>query len=170
MSFGWIDPSAYSINSLLLMDTWILRYLIAKQDPEFCRRFAVCLFYNPAILWYFKAKCPDRVERLNALTATVDPNLSPTQIADSEKWLLDDLDAFVVYVYPDVMEQLPYIRLWESSRLLSLADFAGKRVLDIGSGTGRLAIVAASQASLVYACEPVDRLREHLRAKLLTLA
>jgi len=51
----------------------------------------------------------------------------------------------------------------------SIADFAGKAVLAVGSGTGRLAIAAASQASYVYACDPTDRLREYLKEKLCRL-
>jgi SAM-dependent methyltransferase len=166
MSFGWIDPESYSINSLLLMDTWIVRYLIEKSDKAFYNNLAIGLAYNPAILWYFKNKCPDLANRIDTLIAAVEPTLTPVQVHEAECWLLDKLDSFVVYVYPAAMEELPYIQLWEPSHLLSITDFQNKFVLDIGSGTGRLTLAAASQASLVYACEPVDRLREHLRAKL----
>ena len=63
------------------------------------------------------------------------------------------------------MEELPYIKDWDSNRLLSMTEFKDKVVLDIGSGTGRLAFAAATTARCVYACEPVDRLREYMHEK-----
>jgi ubiquinone/menaquinone biosynthesis C-methylase UbiE len=47
-----------------------------------------------------------------------------------------------------------------------LADFKDKAVLDIGSGTGRLALAAAPLAMYVYASEPTVRFREYLKDKL----
>src|SRR6056297_2645394 len=46
-----------------------------------------------------------------------------------------------------------------------MADFNNKIVLDIGSGTGRLAFAVAHQASVVYAVEPVANLRRYLWEK-----
>ncbi|HWR22585.1 MAG TPA: class I SAM-dependent methyltransferase, partial [Feifaniaceae bacterium] len=73
----------------------------------------------------------------------------------------------IVYLYPDDMNRLcPYIRDWDKEKLLSLVDFTDKIVLDIGSGTGRLAFAAATTAKKVYASEPADRLREFMRDKI----
>jgi ubiquinone/menaquinone biosynthesis C-methylase UbiE len=54
---------------------------------------------------------------------------------------------------------------WDSNELLSIVDFNGKVVLDIGAGTGRLAFVAAPKAKVVYTVEPVSNLRFYLREK-----
>ena len=43
-----------------------------------------------------------------------------------------------------------------------MSNFEGKRVLDIGAGTGRLALAVAGLARSVYAVEPVARLRRYL--------
>jgi ubiquinone/menaquinone biosynthesis C-methylase UbiE len=75
---------------------------------------------------------------------------------------LDAHDSFVVYAYPEVMEQLDYIKLWKPEKLHSQVDFKDKVVLDIGSGTGRLAFAVANKARYVYAIDPIDRLREYL--------
>jgi SAM-dependent methyltransferase len=166
MSYGWIDPSAYSINTLLLFDTWLVRYLSNKKDVEFQNRLAYCLCGNPAILWYFNAKCPDRSEFFQKLVSDVTLPFTQSALRENEAWILDALDWAVVYVYPEIMDQLPYITQWHADRLLSITDFTDKEVLDLGSGTGRLAIAAASRARYVYASEPVDRLREYLRLKL----
>ena len=59
-----------------------------------------------------------------------------------------------------------FIYAWDRERLFELADFHGKTVLDVGSGSGRLAFAAACQAAEVYASEPVDTLREYLRDRI----
>ncbi|WP_340022713.1 class I SAM-dependent methyltransferase [Paenibacillus sp. FSL K6-1096] len=72
-----------------------------------------------------------------------------------------------VYVYPDLMNQnCDYIYDWDKQLLFELADFTDKVVLDLGSGTGRLAFAAAEKAKRVYACEPTDMLREYMRDKI----
>lgn len=166
MSYGWIKAEEFSFNSLLLMDTWIVRYLSHKRDAEFNQRFAVALSANPAVLWYFGAKCPDRRAYYEELAASAPADVSRDYVRECEVYLLDALDTFIVYLYPEIMDELPYIKAWKPERLLSITDFANKTVLDIGSGTGRLALAAAPLAKWVYASEPVDRLREYLRSKL----
>jgi ubiquinone/menaquinone biosynthesis C-methylase UbiE len=166
MSYGWIDAKSISFNSLLFMDTWIVRYISHMRDEEFNQKLSVALAANPVVLWYFENKCSDRREYYETLVQGAPASPSPELARECEIYVLDALDTFLVYLYPAVMDELPYIKTWEAKRLLSITDFSSKTVLDIGSGTGRLAIAAAPLAKLVYACEPVDRLREYLRVKL----
>jgi len=169
MSYGFIDAKTFSFNSLLLMDTWIVRYISNKKNPEFNQKLAIALAANPVVLWYFGTRCPDRREYYETLAGSASTDVSPEYVRECEIYVLDALDTFIVYLYPAIMDELPYIKAWDAHRLLSITDFTGKTVLDIGSGTGRLAIAAAPSAKWVYACEPVDRLREYLREKLVRL-
>jgi SAM-dependent methyltransferase len=168
MAFGWIDPQEFSINCILLMDPFILRVIAKNRDPQFRKNLAVVLANHESIRWYFLQECPEFQSDLIQL-ADQGRALDGPNAVDAERYVLDALDWAVVYMYPLVMEKLPYIAQWDAERLLSLTDFRGKGVLDIGSGTGRLAFAAASLARTVYACEPAARLRAHLRKKRLQL-
>jgi ubiquinone/menaquinone biosynthesis C-methylase UbiE len=165
MSYGWINGEDFSFNTFLLFDTWIINYLPKKQYPDFIRNFSIALSGNPAVQWYLNAKCPEHKEYFNSLVKSAPDNLTPEEIRKAEIWVLEEMDTTVVYAYPEIMDTLDYITAWESKRLLEMTDFTGKTVLDIGSGTGRLAFAAATIAKVVYASEPVDRLREYLREK-----
>lgn len=165
MSFNWIEGKSYSINTLLLMDRYIIKVIADSRHPEFIKILAVTLANNPSILWYFMNKCPERSDYFNEIVKGVDSNLEDKYICECEIDLLEALDWAIVYMYPEVMEKLNYIADWDEDRILSMYDFKNKKVLDIGSGTGRLAFAVAPYAKWVYACEPVNRLRHFMRDK-----
>lgn len=174
MPFNWINPNEYSINSILLMDRWMLRQLLGLGDSpsfehniEYRRAFAVVLKYNPVISWYVSEKCPEASSRVDILVDEAPGSLSDEEVRKAEVFFINEMDAMIVYLYPDDMNNFcPYIRDWDKQKLLSLVDFTDKVVLDIGSGTGRLAFAAATKAKRVYASEPTDRLREFMRDKI----
>ena len=165
MSFGWINAEEYSFNTLLLMDRWIFNTIVQNRHPIFMKNLATALAGNPVVYWYVTNKCPEQREYYNSLVSKAPGGSTQQQVRDAEIKVLSALDWAVVYVYPEIMEDVPYIKDWNNERLLSIADFTDKVVLDIGSGTGRLAFAAAIVAKTVYASEPVDRLREYLREK-----
>jgi ubiquinone/menaquinone biosynthesis C-methylase UbiE len=71
----------------------------------------------------------------------------------------------LIYVLnPARYDQLDFLN-WDDASLLEMADFRHKIVLDIGSGTGRLAFAVAPIAKVVYAIEPVANLRAYLWEK-----
>lgn len=110
-------------------------------------------------------KCSEYSEHFRSLLETAPANCAPDEIRAIEIFVLNELDTYVVYVYPELMEELSYIKDWDKKHLLSITDFTDKTVLDIGAGTGRLTFAVAPLAKYVYASEPVDRLREYLRKK-----
>jgi SAM-dependent methyltransferase len=165
--FNWINAKEISFNSFLLMDRWLIRMILNSGNEEFYTKMGVALAGNPAVAWYFTKRCAECEEVVNNLIAKAPRSLSPEQVRAAEEFVIDWADASMVYVYPEMMnEKCPYITEWDRERLLSLTDFTDKVVLDVGSGTGRLAFAAATKAKMVYASEPVDRLREYLRDKI----
>ena len=177
MAQNWIKADDYSLNSILLMDRWILRYLVGMgqsgvgyyANPEYRKHLGIALAYNPAVQWYFENKCPEAKDRVISLVDDVPQNLTADEVRTSEVYILQAQENFMVYLYPAVMESnCSYIRDWTPDKLLSIVDFTDKVVLDIGSGTGRLAFAAAQKARKVYASDPVDCLREYMRDKIKT--
>ncbi|HET9493926.1 MAG TPA: class I SAM-dependent methyltransferase, partial [Chloroflexia bacterium] len=90
----------------------------------------------------------------------------PEEVRAAEVRVLQTLNDLVTYALnPWVYDQQPFLG-WDSRELTSLVDFAGKTVIDVGAGTGRLALVAAEQgAAAVFAVDPVGRLRAYLKEK-----
>jgi SAM-dependent methyltransferase len=136
-------------------------------NPEYRKHLGIALAHNPAVRWYFEHKCPESRERVALLVKDVSQNLPIEEVRTSEIYVMQAKENFMVYLYPEVMEsQCEYIRDWTPDKLLSIINFTGRMVLDIGSGTGRLAFAAAQKAKKVYASEPVDCLREFMRDKI----
>lgn len=169
MSYHWIDPEEISFNCILLMDRYLIRCICTEDGGEdYCRNLGIALAYNPTVAWYCKEKAPEVAGSVEKLMSLSPKGYTTEQVRAAECFVLDRHDWAVVYVYPEIMNQnCPYIRDWDQERLFELADFTDKVVLDVGAGTGRLAFAAAEKARHVYASEPVDRLREFMRDKVL---
>ena len=169
MAFHWIDPEDYSFNCILLMDRYLIRQLCKKEgyQEEYLRNLGIALAYNPAVAWYCREKVPEIAEDVEQLVKNAPKDCDAEQVRSAECFVLDYQDWAVVYMYPERMNRrCPYICDWNPERLLELADFTDKVVLDVGAGSGRLAFAAARKAKSVYASEPVDRLREFMRDKI----
>lgn len=163
MTEPWIDVSDLSFNNLLLFETaqitWFPGWLPEKE-------LALALKANPVVEWYMRHKCPQVNGWLDGLMQLAPrEGLEPAAVRAAELCVLEGLDDLLVYaIDPGIYDRQPFLG-WDTQELTSIAEFDGKVVLDIGAGTGRLALVAAETAQVVYAVEPVGNLREYLRAK-----
>ncbi|AIQ65359.1 methyltransferase type 11 [Paenibacillus stellifer] len=169
MSYNWIDADKFSFNSFLLMDRWIIRMICNEYAGwgDFCDNLGIALAYNPSVSWYFAHKSPESKPSLEQMIAAAPRNLAPHDVRMAEVFVIHAMETFVVYAYPEMMNQnCDYIYDWDNRLLLELADFTDKIVLDVGSGTGRLAFAAAEKAKRVYASEPTDMLREYMRDRI----
>ena len=59
----------------------------------------------------------------------------------------------------------PEFHGWDFAEVTSITPLVGKVVVEVGAGTGRLALEAAATADTVFAVEPVARLRQFIREK-----
>jgi ubiquinone/menaquinone biosynthesis C-methylase UbiE len=102
--------------------------------------------------------------KIRKLTGQAPEGLTAAEIRAAENRVIGAFEDFVIYTTPEVMgEKCDFIYGWKKERLYELCGLEGKTVLDVGSGTGRLAFAAAEKAAFVTASEPVDALREYMR-------
>jgi SAM-dependent methyltransferase len=162
MPTDWLDKKDISFHALLLLErvqlSWFSGWL-----PE--SELGVALQANPAVEWYMRHKCPELNPWLDQVMMQADELNQKISIRDAELAVLQSIDDLLTYVLdPSLYDTLPFLG-WDSAELTGLVDFETKIVIDVGSGTGRLALIAATSAHAVYAVEPVANLRYYLRDK-----
>lgn len=169
---NWIHPEAYSFQSFLLLERFQIQ-LMMREGGWFCDKakwrssMGIALAANPAVLWYFMHRCPECAALIQELVQNAPAPENAAQVRSAEVCALAGVEDFITYTTPEVMAQrCDFILGWSKQRLFALADLAGKTVLDVGAGSGRLAFAAAEKAAWVYASEPVGTLREFMRDKI----
>lgn len=156
MAVDWIDVSELSFNSLLLLERVQLSWF-PGWVPE--KELAIALRASPTVEWYLRHKCPEIVSWLDGVMKSVSADRGESGIREAEEAVMRTINDLLVYVVdPTIYERQPFLG-WDSQELAGLADFTDKIVIDVGSGTGRLALSIAGEASVVYAVEPVGSLR-----------
>ena len=166
-NIGWINTENYSFDCMLRMERFQIRLMLENLYDGVETAMAIALKANPKVAWLFRQKCPEMADKLEALNAQAHEVYTPRQIRAAEIRVMDEFEDFVIYTTPYVMaEKCDFIYGWDKERLYELCDLEGKIVLDVGSGTGRLAFAAAEKAAFVVASEPVDSLREFMRDRI----
>ncbi len=161
MAPGWMDTSNLSFNSLLLLERVQLSWISGVPEQE----MALALRANPVVAWYLQHKCPQLSSWIDDLATIQFDTLDPDEVYAAEQTIMQSINDWLVYVVdPSIYDQQPFLG-WDSAELFELADFTGRVVADVGSGTGRLAMLAAARARFVFAIEPVENLRAYLKEK-----
>ena len=167
MSLNWMDVSQLSFNTLLLFERIQISWFSTANIPKL--EMSIAVSANPAVEWYLRHKCPEINPWINWILSFAPSAPSTEQIRAAEIAVLRSLEDLVVYaIDPATYDSQPFLG-WDSGELLGLADFTAKRVVDVGAGTGRLALAAVPLAAEVYAVEPVGNLRDYLRKKAISL-
>ncbi len=164
MPTDWIDVTDLSFNVLLLLERTLLS-LFPGWLPE--AELAVALYANPAVEWYLRHKCPALNPWLDKVTTqhSAAGAASPQQVRRAELKVMREIDDLLTYTLdPDSYDRQPFTG-WDSRELSEMLDFAGKTVLDIGAGTGRLTFIAAEKAETVFAVDPAESMRRYIKDK-----
>jgi hypothetical protein len=140
MSVNWINVDNLSFNSILLLERCQLSWFpgwVPESD------LAISLKGNPHIEWFIRHKCPELNDWLDKAIADLGTNdhCSVESVRKAEVSVLKTINDLIVYVVdPTIYDSQPFLG-WDSKELTSITDFKSKIVLDIGAGTGRLALI-----------------------------
>jgi SAM-dependent methyltransferase len=164
MALDWLDVSELSFNVLLLLERFQLEKFPGWVPQD---ELAIALQANPTIAWYLQHKCPEIQDWLIEVMDMTkkDAQHDAQRVRQAEEAIMREINDLLIYVVdPLLYDQQPFLA-WDSKELTDLADFHGKTVIDVGSGTGRLAIAVAPMAATVFAVEPVGNLRYYIQSK-----
>lgn len=149
------------IRDLYLLEPFQIEYL-PGWVPE--RELASVLRAHPPIDHFLRSSAPS-ISRFLDATKSRYPRTCRSDLAGAEQdvvWTIADL---IVYnKSPELYDSLDF-HSWDFTEVTSITSLDGKVVLDVGSGTGRVALEAALTAETVFAVEPVTRLRRFVRDK-----
>lgn len=161
MPFHWKnDIRTQSANTIMLLDEWHFHYL-SQSAPQ--KDFALVLKAYPHIAWYICHKMPELEAWVNSLNRMVADVPLPTDMEALVGDVMESMEDWIIYVTtPDDYHRQSFVG-WDEKELTSLTDYAGKTVVDIGSGTGKQAFAIAPFAQAVYCVEPVWNLRRYLK-------
>lgn len=159
---NWMDVSKVNFNALLLLEPVQIEYM-ASLEPDAAMGTAIKA--HSAIDWYLRQVHPPIGDYLNHCLELAKLDASAEEIRQAEIEILERYQDWVVYaVKPENYDALEFNN-WDNGSLLGMADFKHKVVIDIGSGTGRLAFVVAPIANIIFAVEPVANLRRFIWKK-----
>ena len=158
----WIDVTEVSFNALLLFEPIHAEYM-ATIEPD--AQMGTAIKANSAVDWYLRHIYPPIGDYLDRCLTLAKTDASLDEIRQAEIAVMNQYHDWLVYVLdPEKYDRLDFTG-WDDGSLLGMADFKHKIVVDIGSGTGRLAFAVAPIASTVYAVEPVANLRRFIWQK-----
>ncbi|MEW6750866.1 MAG: class I SAM-dependent methyltransferase [Candidatus Latescibacterota bacterium] len=149
-------------DDLLLLEPFQISYLPGWAPA---RELGTLLRARPYLYVCLSRRCPQAAPFLDEARALGLDRPSAEELARCEEqvvWTIADL--LVYNRCPQVYDDLPF-HAWPFTEVTDLVDLGGKVVMDGGAGTGRVALEAAQHAAVVWAVEPVGRLRHFIREK-----
>jgi SAM-dependent methyltransferase len=158
------DLKDVPVESLLLLEDCHFRWL----DDNFHRReFAMVLRSKPYIAYFIRHKSPQKAAWVDSLLAefAYEPLPDDPDMRRMEQELVFSMEDWIVYALePEAYQCQPFLG-WDEKELTQMTDWAGKRVIDIGSGTGKQAFITAPLCNSLYCVEPVYNLRQFLKQR-----
>ncbi len=150
------------IEDLYLLESFQIGYFRDLVPEKEC---AAVLHAYPSIRRFLVRKCSDITDYIERVLAQHSPASDEKELAaciDKIVWTVADL---IVYnKCPEAYDSLEFHN-WDFREITLITPLEDKVVIDCGAGTGRITLEAARTAGLVYAIEPVGRLRQFIREK-----
>jgi SAM-dependent methyltransferase len=156
---GWKDVSNYTFKIVTQFENVQLKWLLTWKNHE---ELSVLMKHYKDVSEHMKLKSPKLKEKFEIIE-NLDTNLVYSK--ELEINFIKGLEDWIVYVVdPNCYDSQEFNR-WDTQELLSLTNFKGKTVIDIGSGTGSQVFRMAGLADTVFSVEPVGNLREYIKDK-----
>lgn len=157
----WIDVGELPFETLLLLEDPHLRWL-PRDWPE--SELGIALRHHRGVHDFLRVRSRGEGAWVDALVERA-PAVDADTLRRCEVAVMARIADWLVYVVrPEAYDAQPFLR-WDDAELLDLFDPAGKTIVDVGSGTGRLLEPLIVDAATVFAVEPVANLRRYLKAK-----
>jgi SAM-dependent methyltransferase len=154
--------ASLEVDDLYLLEDFQIEYW-PGWVPE--RELAAVLWNSSTLKHFLVHKCPPITGFIEDIMAQYGPAQDAAELdvfADKLVWTIADL--LVYNKCPEIYDALAF-HDWDFREITRLTPLDGRIVIDAGSGTGRVALEAAQTARLVFAVEPVTRLRRFIRGK-----
>ena len=167
MSLNWITEKELNeipFDTFLLLEECQLNWI---DEERYADAWGLALRAHPYVVWAIAKRAPQKAawaERMLKHGKALPP--ADTQaLFQAERTLLRAYEDWIAYaVNPEIYHRQPFLQ-WDERELTGLCDFAGKRVVDVGSGTGKQAFAVAPLCKAVYCVEPAWSLRRFLRER-----
>jgi ubiquinone/menaquinone biosynthesis C-methylase UbiE len=151
-------------EDLLLLEAFQVKYLPSRVSQA---EFAVLIHEYPLLHRFLIQKYPPIASFLSGLLkdqSKVEDPLKVQELCEEALWEIADL---IIYnKHPDVFDAQAPLR-WELEDINSAAPLKGKKIADVGAGSGRIAFLVAPLAGSVYAIEPLHSFRSFMKEKAL---
>ncbi|MEC9485111.1 MAG: methyltransferase domain-containing protein [Candidatus Izemoplasma sp.] len=159
---GWIDLSHYNFHVVILLEPIQLKWMVKYKDQQ---SLGLRLHHYPYVIWILKHKAPSLCKTFKELETSYQILPDNTTLKDIESAFIQSLEDWIIYVTDlNIYDQLSFNN-WDDQALLSLTDFKGKTIVDIGSGTGSQLFRMTPNAKNAYGVEPIGHLRTYLKEK-----
>jgi SAM-dependent methyltransferase len=154
------------VRDLLLQDPYYVRLTLERSYPGLGDDFFVGLLGAPDVAAYFAETDRERADWLRDGVARV-RGAPPDEIREAEARVVEASYPWNLGMAkaPGIWDGLPW-HYWDPAAIYDRVDLDGKAVWDVGAGTGQVAIRCAPYAEVVWALEPVARLRRYIERKM----
>lgn len=154
------------IGDLIFQDPYYVRLTIEGEYQKLGDDLFIGFLNVPDVVDYFCTVCPEKAEWLRKGISRLSPQESE-RIKKAETRVLNASCPWNLGMVksPAIWDALPW-GYWNPSIIYDKVELKDKIVLDVGAGTGQVSIRCAPFAKLIYALEPVGRLRQYIKQKM----
>jgi len=158
------DLNNVPADALLLLEDCHFQWIDEKRNRL---EWAMVIRSRPYIGYCIRHKSPSKAAWVDSLIDEFKNEPLPDEdtLRHMEQKLVAGLEDWIVYVLePETYQRQAFLG-WDEKELTSLTAWEGKRVVDIGSGTGKQAFIIAPLCKAIYCVEPVYNLRRYLKLR-----